>query len=218
MSLKNKKNVVITGASGQVGLELVKILKSEFNIIPIIRSYPKDDLNIKYFSCRDLADKDESIMTFNKIVHEYQSIDCLINVAGGFDIGYPIEQQDWDKMFDVNFLTMLNATSYVLKYMKSNNGGKIINFGSVAGIDGMGMAAPYSASKAAVHNLSKTINLEAPSSISSHLLVLSIIDTKVNREAMPDSKFSTWTSIKSIAEKITLIINDHVTDQIIYFD
>ena len=46
MSLKNK-NVVITGASGQVGSELVKILKSKFNIIPIVRSVNSDVSNFK---------------------------------------------------------------------------------------------------------------------------------------------------------------------------
>ncbi len=216
--MKNKKNVIITGASGQVGLKLVKILKSEFNIIPIVRSLVQDNSNLNYFCCKDLADKNETIKTFNKIIHEYDVIDCLINVAGGFDIGSPIEQQDWNKMFKINFSTMLNATSCVLSHMKSKKGGKIINFGSVAGFDGMGMAAPYSASKAAVHNLSKTINLEVSSSISSHLLVLSIIDTKLNRQAMPDSDFSTWISTQSIAEKISLIINNQTTDEIIYFE
>ncbi len=86
MNLKNKKNVIITGASGQVGAELVKALKSEFNIIPIARSASKDDSELKYFCCKNLADKDESYKTFNEIIDEYQSIDCLINVAGGFNM------------------------------------------------------------------------------------------------------------------------------------
>ena len=165
MSLKNKKNVVITGASGQVGSELVKILKSKFNIIPIVRTCQFGCFKFKLlFTCKDLADKNESIETFNKIIHKVHSIDCLINVAGGFDMGSPVEQQDWSEMFKINFSTMLNATSCVLKHMKNNKGGKIINFGSVAGINGMGMAGPYSASKAAVHNLSRTINLEVSES------------------------------------------------------
>ena len=210
MSLKNKKNVVITGASGQVGSELVKILKSKFNIIPIVRSVNSDVSNLNYFCCKDLADKNESIRTFNKIIHKVHSIDCLINVAGGFDMGSPVEQQDWSEMFKINFSTMLNATSCVLKHMKNNKGGKIINFGSVAG--------PYSASKAAIHNLSRTINLEVSDLISSHLLVLSIIDTKLNRQAMPDSDFSTWISTQSIAEKISLIMNNQISDEIIYFE
>ena len=218
MSLKNKKNVVITGASGQVGSELVKILKSKFNIIPIVRSVNSDVSNLNYFCCKDLADKNESIRTFNKIIHKVHSIDCLINVAGGFDMGSPVEQQDWSEMFKINFSTMLNATSCVLKHMKNNKGGKIINFGSVAGINGMGMAGPYSASKAAVHNLSRTINLEVSDLISSHLLVLTIIDTKLNRQAMPDSDFSTWISTQSIAEKISLIMNNQISDEIIYFE
>ena len=218
MNLKNKKNIIITGASGQVGTELVKGLKSEFNIIPIVRSAPKDDLGLKYFCCKNLADKDESLKIFNNIVAEYQSIDCLINVAGGFDMGQPIENQDWQSMFNINFQTTLNATSHILKNMKDNNYGKIINFGSVAGIDGMGMAAPYSVSKAAVHNLSKTTNLETPDCISSHVFVLSIIDTAINREAMPDADFSSWISIQSISEKIISIINNEELNDLIYFD
>ena len=218
MNLKNKKNIIITGASGQVGVELVRLLESEFNIIRIIRSEKDSELEAGYFYCKNLADKDECFKTFDQIINSYKSIDCLINVAGGFDMGEPIENQDWELMFDINFKTTLNASSCILKHMKDNNYGKIINFGSVAGIDGMGMAAPYSASKAAVHNLSKTINLETPQSISSHLLVLSIIDTEVNRQAMPDASFDDWISINSIADKISLIVNNKESDELIYFD
>jgi len=218
MNLKNKKNIIITGASGQVGLELIRLLESEFNIIPIVRSVKDSKLEAGYFYCKNLADKDECLKTFNQIINSHKSIDCLINVAGGFDMGEPIENQDWELMFDINFKTTLNASSCILKHMKDNNYGKIINFGSVAGIDGMGMAAPYSASKAAVHNLSKTINLETPQSISSHLLVLSIIDTAVNREAMPDASFDDWISVNSIADKISLIVNNKESDELIYFD
>ena len=79
--MKNKKNIIITGASGQVGLGLVKALKSEFNIIPIVRSVQKDNFGLKYFCCKNLADKDESHKAFNEIIDEYQSIDCLINMS-----------------------------------------------------------------------------------------------------------------------------------------
>ena len=218
MNLKNKKNIIITGASGQVGSELVEFLKLEFNIIPVVRSRGCDDSNLKYFYCKNLANKDECNKTFKEIINNYKSIDCLINVAGGFDMGEPVENQNWESMFDINFNTTLNAISCVLRNMKDNNYGKIINFGSVAGIDGMGMAGPYSASKAAVHNLSQTINLETPSSISSYVFILSIIDTLINRKAMPDADFSNWISTKSIAEKISLIMDNKESDDLIYFD
>ena len=175
MNLKNKKNIIITGASGQVGSELVKLLKSEFNVIPIVRSIKNNDTEIKYFCCKNLANKDECLATFEEIAQHHETIDCLVNVAGGFDMGEVVENQNWEQMLNINFHTMLNATSCVLKNMKNNNYGKIINFGSIAGVEGMGMAGPYSVSKAAIHNLSKTINLETPSYISSHVLVLSII-------------------------------------------
>tara|TARA_B100000700_G_scaffold30900_1_gene29698 strand:+ start:528 stop:1184 length:657 start_codon:yes stop_codon:yes gene_type:complete len=218
MNLKNKKNIIITGASGQVGSGLVELLKTEFNVIPIVRSIKNDDTQSKYFSCKNLANKDECLATFDEIIKQYKTIDCLINVAGGFDMGEIIENQSWEQMLNINFHTMLNATSCVLKNMKKNNSGKIINFGSVAGVEGMGMAGPYSVSKAAVHNLSKTINLETPRHISSHVLVLSIIDTLINREAMPDADFSTWISIESIAEKISMIINNKESNELLYFD
>jgi len=165
-----------------------------------------------------LANKAECLATFEEITQHHKTIDCLVNVAGGFDMGEAVENQSWEQMLNINFYTMLNATSYALKNMKNNNYGKIINFGSIAGVEGMGMAGPYSVSKAAVHNLSKTINLETPSYITSHVLVLSIIDTLINREAMPDADFSSWISIKSISEKIALIIDNKESDDLIYFD
>ena len=106
MNLKNKKNIIITGASGQVGAELIRLLESEFNIIPIVRSIKSTDTELKYFLCKDLANKNECDLTFKKIVKDYKSIDCLVNVAGGFDMGAPIEKQNWENMFN-DFLALI---------------------------------------------------------------------------------------------------------------
>ena len=63
-------------------------------------------------------------------------------------------------MFDLNFKSVLNCCRRILPIFKKQKFGRIINFGSVAGIEGIASAGPYAVGKAAVINLSKTIAKE----------------------------------------------------------
>ena len=216
MNLKNKKNVIITGASGQVGLGLIDLLKSTYNVITISRNKISSQ-NIISFECKDLSNKDETNMTFKEIFEKFKNIDILINAAGGFDMGEQVENQEWKNMMDINFYTMLNSTINVLPIMKKNHFGRIINFGSVAAISGMALATPYCVSKAAVHSFTQSLSLELSDNVTCNVLVPSIIDTQTNREAMPNTDRSDWVTIQEIADKISEIINSKGSGKLILF-
>ena len=51
MNLRNRKNIIITGANGQVGLEIFELLNVDFNIIPIVRSTQQNQSKSSYFIC-----------------------------------------------------------------------------------------------------------------------------------------------------------------------
>ena len=116
-------NIIITGTSGTVGSRLIQLLEGRFdNIIGVQRNRKSSNKNhIYYFSCNDLSNQDTAKQTFQTIINQFDQIHVLVNVAGGFDMGNNAENvKDWDRMLNINFYTMLNATINVLPNMKKN--------------------------------------------------------------------------------------------------
>lgn len=93
---------------------------------------------------------------------EFGTIHYLINNAG---ITSQIELSDleavtddvWDDLISVNVKGMFYCARAVAPLMKKENGGAILNMGSIAGITGSGSSLPYAVSKAAVHGLTKSL-------------------------------------------------------------
>ena len=74
--------------------------------------------------------------------------------------------------------------------------------GALAAINGMPLAGPYCASKAAVHSLTQTIALENCNGVTCNAIVPGIIDTPANRNNMPDVNHSGWVTLEALAQKI----------------
>ena len=213
-------NIIVTGASGAVGSKLINIFKNKFdNIIAIERTGQKNTIeNVYYYTCDDLSNQDLVKKTFKRIFDQFDSIDALINVAGGFDMGTNVENiSNWNTMLDINFYSMLNATISVLPHMKKNKFGRIINFGSEAAYNGIGLAAPYCISKAAVQSFTQSLSHELSDNVTCNAVVPSIINTKANQNAMPQSDYSKWIQIEDIAETILDIINEDYSGRLISF-
>lgn len=93
---------------------------------------------------------------------EFGTIHYLVNNAG---ITSQIELSDleavtddvWDNLISVNVKGMFYCARAVAPLMKKENGGAILNMGSIAGITGSGSSLPYAVSKAAVHGLTKSL-------------------------------------------------------------
>jgi NAD(P)-dependent dehydrogenase (short-subunit alcohol dehydrogenase family) len=85
---------------------------------------------------------------------------CSAGVAGlnAMVIDYPIEE--WKRVFDINANGLFYCNKYVAKSMKSRGYGRIVNMSSIAGKEGNPTACAYSASKAAVIGLTKSLGKE----------------------------------------------------------
>ena len=80
----------------------------------------------------------------------------------------------------------------------------------------MGLAGPYTVSKAAIHSLTKTVSYEVKNNITINAVLPDIIDTHTNRENMPGANFNSWTKPIDIANKIESIILADTNGQLIY--
>jgi short-subunit dehydrogenase len=162
--------VLITGASGGIGLELAKIFaKDGYDLVLTARSENKlleiqKELNEAYgarsyvFSC-DLAEKDAALAVYEFTRSNGIVIDVLVNNAGFGDCA-DLAESDWQKQYDMvrlNIIALMQLTRVYLPEMKERRAGKILNVASVASFcAGPGMSVYY-ASKAFVRSFSEAV-------------------------------------------------------------
>lgn len=115
---------------------------------------------VQYRHC-DIADRAEVFQVFDEVAADLGGLDVLANVAG-VERRTPAEDipdAEWDLIFDVNVKGTLYTNQAAFRHMQGR-GGRIINFGSGAGIRGQAGSAHYSASKGAVMAWTRTVAQE----------------------------------------------------------
>lgn len=156
------KNVIITGTSSGIGLELVKTYsKHGYNVISLSRSNldEKSLKNVKHINF-DITN-DESITNLADTINkEYASIDILINNAGKL-INKPFEdftKKDFYSIYDVNVFGVVNLIQKLLPFF--NKDSHVVNISSIGGLIGSskfpGLSA-YSSSKGALNILTEVL-------------------------------------------------------------
>lgn len=166
------KRIIITGAAGGIGASALRGLAAagarlaaldvsdEAGREEVARAKGGAGGDAKYFHCdiRRRADVDQ---VFATAVAWLGGLDGLVNIAG-VEHAAPAEaisDNDWDLMFDVNARGTLNTNQAAFPYLRET-GGRILNFGSAAGVMGLPGCAHYSAAKAAVLGWTRTVAKE----------------------------------------------------------
>lgn len=111
----------------------------------------------------DVSNSSQVKAAVEHCLEHYGRIDILHNNVGIIAAGGPVEldEEDWDRVCDVNTKSVYLTCKHVLPYMESAGSGSIINISSVAAIRYTGVPfLPYAASKAAVHALTRTVALQ----------------------------------------------------------
>jgi NAD(P)-dependent dehydrogenase (short-subunit alcohol dehydrogenase family) len=147
---------------------------------------------------------------FARIAAQLGSINCLVNVAGGFAWetieGAGIDT--WDRMYSMNLRTAVASAQAVLPHL-AGQGGRIVNVGALASLKaGAGMGA-YAASKAGVARFTEALAEEVKErGITVNAVMPSIIDTPANRADMPDADPARWVTSQSLAAVIAFLLSD----------
>lgn len=231
-----KKNVLVTGSSSGIGLQIVRTLSSQNYIEAIAIHYNKnkrqayslsDEIPVrsKVFKCNfelphiDLADK---------VIEEFGRVDILVNCAGivssmPFD---SLTVDEYSKVMNVNSRATFMVTKQIYNKMKEH-GGKIINISSIATKFGMGRnkSIQYAASKATLDIL--TIGL-ARIGARYNILVNSIspgpimsemqkgrLDLEERKNLVPLKRFGSTFDIANMVEYLVSEKGDFITGQII---
>ena len=167
-SLKNK-NIIITGASGGIGNSIVKRLyENEANLLATGTRIEKleelkskfNDLKILKFDISNYEKIEEFIENATKELGG--NLDCLVNNAGitQDNLAIRMSLDDWKKVIDLNLTSTFLLSKFAIKKMLKNKSGKIVNITSVVGHTGNLGQSNYTASKAGIIAMSKSLAIE----------------------------------------------------------
>ena len=162
------KNILITGASGAIGNDLVKKFVSLGGNVcgSGTKTEKLDELKKKYPTIKvkkfDMAEHSSIEEFIENVVLELGGLDILINNAGiNMDnLSLRMKDEEWKKVIDVNLTSTFLLSKHAIKKMLKNKFGRIVNITSVVGHTGNIGQSNYSASKAGVIGMSKSIAIE----------------------------------------------------------
>lgn len=193
-------NIVVTGASGALGREVCIVLaENGFEVAPI--------------SGVDLADADAAQKAISDIAENAGPMRGLVNVAGGFawETVMDGDVSTWDRMWAMNVRTALNACRSAVPFIEAGRG-SIVNVGSAAAAKADIGKGAYAAAKSGVARLTESLAEELkPKGIRVNAVLPSIIDTRANREDMPDGDFDSWVTTRELANVIAFLLSDNAS-------
>ncbi len=132
----------------------------------------------------DVASYEDVKVLFKDVLDRFGKIDVLINNAGitRDTLLMRMSEQDWDLVMGVNLKSAFNCTQAVIRAMMKQRQGSIVNISSVAGQIGNAGQANYSASKAGIIGLTKTVAREvAPRGITVNAVAPGFINTEMTQ-------------------------------------
>lgn len=155
------KNMVITGATGDIAREIIKQVTG-YNIILLSRDTERLVGVSEYLYQVDLTNGAALVKTCQQISQKFGAIDVLINNAGygTFDYFLDTSSQDIRHLFEVNVFALMTVTRALLPDMIKKKSGKIINIASIASYMATEKTTSYAASKFAVRGFSNALRQE----------------------------------------------------------
>ena len=162
------KNIIVTGASGGIGNSIVeKLNKCGANVLASGTRLEKlEELKSKFNKIKilkfDISQSDKIEEFIDNAANELGGLDCIVNNAGITQDNLAIRMSidEWKKVIDINLTSTFLMSKFAIKKMLKNKKGKIINITSVVGHTGNLGQANYTASKAGLVAMSKSLAIE----------------------------------------------------------
>ena len=232
------KTIIVTGGSRGIGASIVTLLVKEgYNIVlnynkskeianKMKKEFTEKGYNVEIFKA-DVSKREEVKKLVEFTINKFGKIDVLINNAGitQTKLFTDITQQDWNNMINTNLNSVFYMSQEVIPYMIHEKEGLIINISSIWGMTGASCEVHYSAAKAGLDGMTKSlakelglsnirVNSIAPGAIETDMNAFLTEDEKIelNKE-IPLGRIGKPEEIASCAK--FLIENEYVTGQVI---
>ena len=160
----------------------------------------------------DVTDEATVRVFVDGVLAKHGRLDVLVNTVGGYAGGLKLWEMDakiFDRMLQLNLRSGFALSRAVVPAMLKQGHGAIVNVAAKAAVDHAAGASAYASSKAAAVALMDSLAADLKGTgVRVNSILPSIIDTKVNREAMPDADFSKWPKPEEIARVILFLCSD----------
>lgn len=214
----NGKVVLITGANGGLGRSVTEAFLGAGAKVAGVSSRIQDaDFPNPNFAAfpGDLASGDAARGIAQAVVAKWGNIDALVHLVGGFAGGQTVAETDdatLEKMLNVNLRSAFHTIRAVLPLMQANGRGTILAIGSRTAVEPAATLGAYSASKAALVSLVRTVALEnRDRGITANAILPGTMDTPANRAAMPGADPAKWVQPNQIAQLLVHLASDEAS-------
>ena len=209
------KIVLVTGANGGLGSSVTQaFLDAGAIVIGASRNIRQSEFDSATFTAisADLSSGQGARELIEELLSKFGRLDVLAYTVGGFAGGSAIADTDdptFQNMFDVNLYSTFYLLRAAIPALRQSQAGRVIAIGSRAAVDPGANAGAYSASKAAMVSLIRTVALENQDvGMTANIILPGTIDTAANRKAMPKADFSKWVQPKSIASLMVWLASE----------
>jgi NAD(P)-dependent dehydrogenase (short-subunit alcohol dehydrogenase family) len=206
---------LVTGANGGLGKSVTKaLLDAGFSVVGLSPKIDVSDFDHPHFTAlpASLNNLDAAKKAVETVMAHFGKIDLLAHLVGAFAGGSSVAETDdatFQRMFDVNLNSTFHILRAVIPEMRKAREGRIIVIGSRQAEEPGPKVGAYSASKAAVVSLTKTVALENKDlGITANVILPATMDTPANRAAMPKADTSQWVQTESVAGLIVWLAGD----------
>ena len=235
MDLTNKK-ILITGATGGIGNSIVKKLSSlngkifatgtnEDKLAKLKEEYP-NIFTLKF----NISDHKNIEKFIDEVDNKLMGLDVLINNAGitQDNLSLRMKNEEWHKVIDINLTSTFYLCKFSLKKMLKKKSGKIINITSIVGHTGNLGQTNYSASKAGIVAMSKSLAIEyAKKNITINCISPGFIKTSMTEQIdekfkelliskIPLNRLGTGEDVSNIVAFLSSDMSNYITGETIH--
>jgi NAD(P)-dependent dehydrogenase (short-subunit alcohol dehydrogenase family) len=209
------KVVLVTGANGGLGTFVTQaFLDAAATVVGTSRKIRQSDFNNPNFTAlpAEISTREGAKTLVDQVVARFGKLDVLAHTVGGFAGGQSIADTDdvtFQRMLDLNLNCVFHILRAAIPPLRRTGNGRIIAIGSRAALEpGAGVGA-YSASKAAMVSLIRTVALEnKDTELTANVILPGTMDTPANRKAIPNADVSKWVQPGTVAELVVWLAGE----------
>ena len=238
------RSAIVTGGTRGIGKAIVLELAHRGANVAFNYSKSADEaeklraevegLGVKAFAAQcNVANTEAAAEFVGQVKEAFGTVDLLVNNAGitRDQLILRMKEEDWDSVIDTNLKGAWNFAKAVLRpMMRNENGGSILNISSISGVVGMLGQSNYSASKAGMIGLTKSLAKEVASrKITVNALALGLIETEMASEMNAEYRekilaqipLGRLGNVQEVADLACFMLSDsarYITGQVIQAD